>query len=542
MQNKHIPRHALCPCGSGQKYKHCCGRIQRLAVDATDELLRQAREAAVQGNLVQAEQFFRQLLQYEPQQAEALAGVGQCLCWQHSCSEGLAFLRQAARVLQQQVSAPQHVRPLVDLGTQLMHWGDLKTALDLAQTAVQWAPDHPAALNNLALCYSRANRDQDALPYARHACRLLPDDPGCTILLAILEARQGELNAAQKHLEHVLAVCQDEEHVARAWLELAGVFDKLGHFERAFAALETASAKQLRLPALQAIDAEAIFTAIRDNRAGFTPALLQRWPAQVLTADALPQPVFLFGFLRSGTTLIEQVLAAHPQIITSNEEPFIAELISQLRRTQPVASSVAAAVARLTLEEVRHLRAFYWQRVSQKYGDLSGKCFIDKMALNTIEAGLIAVIFPEAKILFALRDPRDVCLSCYMQAFTPSAATVNLLSWQGIARQYAAVMDYWLAIRDYLAPEILELRYEASLHDFEATYRKVCAFLAIDWHPDCAHFYTHVAGRYIATPSYSAVGQPLYKTAAGRWRNYAQAFTAILPPLQRFIEAFAYDH
>jgi hypothetical protein len=132
-------------------------------------------------------------------------------------------------------------------------------------------------------------------------------------------------------------------------------------------------------------------------------------------------------------------------------------------------------------------------------------------------------------------------LSCYMQAFTPAAATVNLLSWSGIVRQYAAVMDYWLAIRDYLAPEILELRYEASLNDFESTYRNVCAFLAIDWHPDCTRFHSHVVGRYIATPSYSAVSQPLYKTAAGRWRKYAQHFTPILPQLQRFIEVFAYD-
>ncbi|MEQ1638847.1 MAG: sulfotransferase [Methylococcales bacterium] len=545
MTSKNLPRNSLCSCGSGRKYKFCCGSVNQSGIAQANspagELLGNARRFVSQGDLVKAEYCFRQILTVAPQHAEALAGVGQCLCWQQKTVEGLRFLKMAAKALQRDAEVTKQVRPLIDLGTQLLHWGDLTTMLELAECSIELAPDNAAALNHLALCYSRTNRDQDALPYAYRACQLLPDDPGCNILLAILETRQGHLAEAQQRLEHIVRTCRDEEQLARAYLELGVVLDKLGRFDEAFSAFTKASAKQVLLPAVQAIDAEGIFSAIKDNHVGFNSALLQRWPVSLFLDDALPIPIFLFGFLRSGTTLTEQVLAAHPDILTSNEEPFIAELIAELRRMSRTTDTIPTLLGRLTIEDVRYLRRFYWQRVSEKYAtEMVGKRFIDKFALNSIEAGLIGCIFPEAKILFALRDPRDVCLSCYMQAFAPSPATVNLLSWAGVAKQYAAVMGYWLAIRDALLPGVMELRYEDTVYQFEGTYRKVFDFLNISWHSECAKFHVTVAGRYIATPSFSAVSQPLYNTAAGRWIRYAQHFDPILPQLQPYIEAFAY--
>jgi len=169
------------------------------------------------------------------------------------------------------------------------------------------------------------------------------------------------------------------------------------------------------------------------------------------------------------------------------------------------------------------------------------KRFIDKVALNSIDAGFISVIFPEANILFALRDPRDVCLSCFMQPFTASPATVNLLSWQGVARQYSAVMDLWLYLREIIQPRYLELRYEDTVSDFEATYRRVFDLLNVDWRPEVTEFHQRAHGRYIHTPSFAAVSQPLYNSAVARWRRYESHFDTILPELNRFIEVFGYD-
>lgn len=543
----HIPppspvsrRNDFCQCGSGQKYKHCCGQIRQAT--SASEILIKARESVRLGNLQNAEKYFQQLITLNPLHAEGLAGLGQCLCWRQKTAEGIIYLQQAALVLQKTSHQGLAVRPLIDLCTQVLHWGDLATALSLAETAEHRAPDNAAALNNLALCYSRCNRDQDALVYAKRACKILPDDPGCNILLAILETRLGNLDSAQHRLQHILQVCKDPAQTARATLELGIVLDKLGQFDQAFEAFSSAGAKHLALPEIQGINAETIFTTLRDNRANFDPSLLRRWSVEELSGDSLPTPIFLFGFLRSGTTLAEQVFAAHPSIVTSNEEPFIAELINELRRKTLSEKPIPELLKNLNLEQVRQLRRFYWRLITEKYGDrVKDSYFIDKMALNSIEAGLISCIFPDAKIIFALRDPRDVCLSCFMQAFNPSPATVNLLSWTGIARQYCALMDFWLAIRQHLAPAVLTLKYEAAVHDFETTYRQVFDFLEVDWQPECEKFYTQVQGKYIATPSFSAVHQPIYTTAVGRWHNYSRHFVPILPQLQRFITAFEYN-
>lgn len=169
------------------------------------------------------------------------------------------------------------------------------------------------------------------------------------------------------------------------------------------------------------------------------------------------------------------------------------------------------------------------------------KQVVDKNALHTIDLGVISVIFPEAKILFALRDPRDIGISCFMQAFTLAPATVNLLSWEDIARQYAAVMDFWLALRGMIQPTYLELRYEDTVAEFEATYRRVFAFLGVEWFPDVAQFHERAKGSYISTPSFAAVSQPIYNKAVARWKCYEQQMTPILPLLERFITAFGYS-
>ena len=191
--------------------------------------------------------------------------------------------------------------------------------------------------------------------------------------------------------------------------------------------------------------------------------------------------------------------------------------------------------------QIKQLRQFYWQRMREEYGEaVMHKQVVDKNALNTIDLGVISVIFPEAKIVFALRDPRDVSISCLMQAFTPSQATVNLLSLEGIAKQYAAVMDYWLTLRNLIQPSFLELRYEDTVTDFEASYRRVFEFLGVEWVAEVTQFHERAHGRYISTPSFAAVSQPLYSKAVARWKNYEQPLAPILPILDRFIFAFGY--
>jgi Sulfotransferase family len=220
----------------------------------------------------------------------------------------------------------------------------------------------------------------------------------------------------------------------------------------------------------------------------------------------------------------------------------INEVVGELEQITNIKGDTPQALRVLTLPQARQLRAFYWQRSVEEFGaNVLKQCFVNKVALNSIETGLISVLFPEARILFALRDPRDVCLSCAMQAFSLTPATVNLLSWQGIARQYAAVMDLWLHLRAQIAPRYLELRYEDTVGDFTATFQRVFALLDLHWDARVEQFYQNSAGKFIATPSFTAVSQPLYQSSVARWRGYSAHFNAVDEWLSPYIQAFGYE-
>lgn len=538
-------RNAPCPCDSGKKYKVCCAN--RESQDATKSVIdlqwlhSQAQQAVAGSNFVDAEQYFRQLSVLKPSDAYYRASLGQALCWLKRKKEGVGHLLQAARLLERQASKSRDPRFLVELSSQLMHWGEAGMGEKLARLAVALAPNSPVALNNLSLCLTRINRNKEALPIARKVCQLLPDHPGCNIALAILEAQLLGREQALNRLSQVIERNDDPEQTARAWLEKAIILDKLGRFDEAFTGMNIAGDKHAAISPFNPEQREMIFDTLDRNRAGFDHNLLRRWPAESLIDDGLPAPAFLLGFLRSGTTLTEQVLGSHPKLIATDESTIIHELTQELERISGIAGDHAKALRLLTINHIKQLRQFYWRRMREEFGEeVMRRQVVDKNALNTIDLGVISVVFPEAKILFALRDPRDVCLSCFMQAFSPSPATINLSSWHGIARQYAAVMSYWLEIRDLIQPAYLELRYEDTVTDFEAAYQRVFEFLGVEWHASVNKFHERAKGRYISTPSFAAVSQPIYNSSLNRWVNYRNHFDTINMQLQPFIEAFGY--
>jgi Flp pilus assembly protein TadD len=545
-ENHKLGRNDPCTCGSGKKYKACCARTEAKfsqGLKPEREVWRQqARRAVAGGDFSEAEHWFRRLHSAKPNDPQVLAGLGQSLCWQGRRREGIGYLLKSAKILERQVSKSGDPRLILELSGQMMHWGEPLPAERLARLAVRLAPRSPAALNNLALCLSRIHREDEALPVSRQACELLPDDPGCNILLATLEARLGRRDTCLARLQHVIALDHDPDQTARAWLETGVVLDQMGRYGEAFAAFSRSAEARRHSAKLAALDRELLFDSIRQSHEAIDP-LLGRWPVDGVVNDGLPVPAFLMGFLRSGTTLTEQVLGAHPDVLVTDESGIVHELTLELGRISGVTGNQAQAVRTLEVEPLRQLRQFFWRRMREEYGDDAlCKQLVDKNALNTLQLGLISVVFPEAKILFALRDPRDVCLSCFGQAFAPAPATVNLLSWQGIARQYAAVMGYWLAIRETMPPSSwLELRYEDTVGDFETAYRGVFAFLGLEWRPEVGRFHERAKGRFISTPSYAAVAQPLYSGAIARWKHYENQLGEITPLLEPFIAAFGYS-
>jgi Tfp pilus assembly protein PilF len=245
--------------------------------------------------------------------------------------------------------------------------------------------------------------------------------------------------------------------------------------------------------------------------------------------------VFLLGFPRSGTTLLERVLTVSPHVIASEERETLTEATAEFMRG-PAALDRLAAIS--PAEADRH-RRLYWTRVRALGADPAGRVFIDKLPLNSTKLPLIAKLFPEARILFAVRDPRDVVLSCFRQRFRVNPSMFEFLTLEGAARFYAQVMRLADLCRDRFDLTVLEHRYEDLVNDFEGRSKAVCEFIGVDWTPDMRRFAETGLRRSVATPSATQVSRGLYD-GAGQWRRYADQLAPVIPILQPWIDRFGY--
>lgn len=499
--------------------------------------------AVQQKNFSEAVAWFTKAAADSPKDPQIMACLGQSLCWLGKREEGLAHLHQSGQLLLKKARKSRDIGLALDLVDQLQYWNDFPGALGICKQAVQINPGYLRGYQLLALTHSRLNQKKPALAAGRQALKLAPNSAVLSILLATLEAADGLNHEARQRLEKVLQnPLLTAEEQFRANKELARILDKLGEYDQVFAHLHAAAEVAPRLPEVKRQDAGLVPKMLENYKAELDSELLGRWADTDFPADQ-PAPIFLLGFMRTGTTLTQEVLAAHPEVFVADETDLIASVAKELNRLSNGQGSLAEQLRKLDLAGVLHLRAFYWHRACALYGDKIGtRLLLDKTTMNTIDLGLINCIFPDAKLVFLLRDPRDVCLSCFMQTMLPTPSTVQLLSWDSTARFYTQVMDWWLTIRPQLTMRFIEFRYEDAVFNFEPAFRKVFDFIGLEWDPAVAQFHKKAAEKYIASPSFSQVAQPLYSSSVGRWQHYRAEYTTILPELQTFIEEFGYEN
>jgi tetratricopeptide (TPR) repeat protein len=244
--------------------------------------------------------------------------------------------------------------------------------------------------------------------------------------------------------------------------------------------------------------------------------------------------VFLIGFPRSGTTLLEQVLAAHPFVVALEERETLIDGVREFMRTP-------ASLARLGLtddEQLAPLRESYWRRVRDAGVVLRGNVFVDKHPLNGLKLPLIARLFPEARILIALRDPRDVVWSCFRRRFRMSAPYYELLTLAGAAGLYDAVMDITHEIIPALHMRAHPVQLEALVTDFDREVANACDFLGLEFDSRMREFATRARG--VATASGAQLARGLNSAGIGEWRRYATQLAPVLPVLERWTNRFGY--
>jgi Flp pilus assembly protein TadD len=498
--------------------------------------------AAKARNPADAAKYFDIALQENPDDLQVRIWLGQSLCNAGQRNDGLAHLHTAGKSLLEQAEKTRDIGRALDITMQLQQLGDFHGALELGCAAVNINSTDFRGFQLLAVTYSQLNMRGEALSAGQKALELAPDHTMMQILQGSLEADAGQNGAAKDRLEKVLCDLPNPREEFRAHKELARVLDKLREFDQVFTHLHAAGRLSSALPEYDNQDRALIPNMLKANKAEFDEKLLSRWSGTEFP-EHQPPPSFLIGFMRSGTTLTQEVLGAHPKVFLADEADFIWATQRELHQMDRSSASTAEKLRKLDLAGILHLRQFYWDRARGRFGENVGQrgIFLDKFTMNTIDLGFINCIFPDSKVVFVMRDPRDVCISCFMQLMVPTPATAHLLSWQGTADFYALVMDWWMHIKELMSLEFIEFRYEDAVTQFEPTYRRVFEFLGLPWDPAVVDFHKHAAKKTIASPSRNQVTQPLYSSSVTRWRNYEAEFSPVAEILKPFVNSFDYE-
>ncbi|MER3547449.1 MAG: hypothetical protein C4338_07530 [Rhodanobacteraceae bacterium] len=250
-------------------------------------------------------------------------------------------------------------------------------------------------------------------------------------------------------------------------------------------------------------------------------------------------PIFILGFPRSGTTMLEQMLDAHPDLVSMDEQPFVQRVIEKI---QAMGLHYPEQLGALDSAKCEELRQTYWSEVRSVVYLKTGQRLVDKNPLTTLRLPLLMRLFPQAKIIFAVRHPCDVVLSNYKQQFSAPAYIAMCATLSRLATGYSIAMKFWNVHADLFKPQILEWKYEDVIAHFDKNIERLGDFLKLKNVAPLRNFSEHAKRKgYIATPSYAQVVRPIYADSIGRWRKYREYFEPILPMLEPAMKHWGYE-
>lgn len=460
------------------------------------------------------------------------------------------------------------------LGIVLRHQGKLKAAVDAFEQAIALDAAYAAAWIERGATFERGGAAADAAEDYRRALAIEPDNAAALAGLATIQARLGQHADAEASARKALLFDPDNlpAHVALAQVALEGRryqdvvdllapvarreddqrealiavrtllgdgYQGLGRFDEAYRSFEAAQ-KQFRAIHTERIEGEwqNPLTRLANIDRAFAKSDKALWKTIEPAAPSPPAThVILTGFPRSGTTLVENILASLPNAVAVEERPTLAEVERRYLNDEDGLTQLAGADP----QTLSALRADYWERAERAAGEsLNGKLFIDMDPFKGSRLPAIAKLFPHAKIVLMRRDPRDVVWSCFRTNFAFNGGTIGFTSLESTARQYDLAWRIAEAALAELPIDWFELRYDALIGDFDGTTRALCDFLGVEWDPKLRAFADTAQRRGVSTASATQVRRGLYNGSGG-WRRYADQLRTVELILTPWIERFGFE-
>ncbi|HYL02100.1 MAG TPA: sulfotransferase [Steroidobacteraceae bacterium] len=320
---------------------------------------------------------------------------------------------------------------------------------------------------------------------------------------------------------------------------LAKSLDALARYAEAYATLEEAHRSQVAFitTALGRQETEES-PAIELARLGCDPPDVATWQNSGAPGVG-DSPIFIVAFPRSGTTLLEQILDAHPALMSMDETPYLKRALEDARG---FGIRYPAELGRLSDQQLQRIREHYWREVRTRIELRPGQRLVDKNPLNMMRLPLIRRLFPHARVVLAVRHPCDTLLSCFQQQFRAPDLALICRNLPTLAHNFRTAFDFWYSQLPLLgAAGTLELRYETLVADFSAEVHRLADFLLLPWHDSLLAPGEHARAKgYISTPSYSQVVEPINSRSIDRWKHYQAHFTQALPTLMPYVERWGY--
>jgi tetratricopeptide (TPR) repeat protein len=513
-------------------------RTSIIAPGSLNRIVQTANEAWERRDFQQCFEQLERAHRLAPANLQVLLNLGQRygLRWRYADAE--RCFEQASRV------APNPAETLALAGQIAAEFYNPQMAERCFQAALKHKNVAANTIARLGEIYERLHRAEDAAAMAERALHVNPACPLARLTQAKLHRQAGRLAEAEQALLPNLTSANREFRV-RSYYELGTIYDRQGHYDHAMSALFQAK-ELLRADAPPLLgQLQLIIKHLNEMKQNVSAETFKKWTEA--DRDFL-QPVqrlaFLGGHARSGTTLLEQVLDAHPEIISAEETTiFHDDAYKTLRNSVPGDASMLAGLNSASAETLKLACERYFKSMSACLGqDLESRLLIDKNP--SLQALIItfARIFPEAKMIVALRDPRDVVLSCFMLPHFPmSTASVAFLDFESTVNTYTRVLGIWQTLKPLIQNPWIELRYEDMVQDLESAARRALAFLGVSWNDRVLGFHEHAQKKLVHSPTYADVTQPIYKRARGRWRNYQKYLEPHLAKLEPFVKAFGYE-
>lgn len=522
--------------GEQEEAERCFHRVVELDPDHVPAMVALARAAHRDGDLERERELLKRALEIDPDDVEAYVTLGRMNFSTYHYEHARGAFERAMEI------APEDAMVRAAYGRILFDIGETDEGIDHLERSVAINPRYSTGWVGLVHGYEFLNRIDEAQHALEKAEATGHADLTLPVARAKLRYREKRYQETADELSRILTDVPLPEDLERNYrFELAKHLDKLGDAAAAFRELEVANAMvAAAAPEGLRVEDNMFYRHAADMAAALTPEWVGGWSelSPVEDEEGWPTPVFLCGFPRSGTTLLDQILDAHPGITVVDERPTLQKISDGLERMGPHPDQIGD----LTDEQAAELRAAYYDEMRKFAEPGRTPVIVDKMPLATASIPKLVRVLPGVRFILAIRHPADACLSCFMQEFALNRSMANFVAMPSTVATYRAVMDIWIRSRELLDLDFVRVRYEDLIQDLEGAARPVIEFLGLEWDDAILDHTRHARERgRINTPSYRQVSQPIYKDARYRWERYREQLAEHLPALAPYATYFDYD-